>query len=139
MRPLALVVLALCGCRGSTATPVNDWKEAFRVNAPTAEWGYRHADGYHRMGAAVTLEGDPLARLRTMIGEAREGPFKCLIHIDGRLQAGAVTADVCTGCGILVVDRKEWALRDKEALKDALKSALGERPAEPQDPALEGY
>ncbi len=135
-----MLLLIGSGCSRSVPPGLPDWQAAFFETTPTADWGYRdHAD-YRLLGETRTLTDASLKELRTLLTKpAGEGPFKCLVHIDGRLVAGKVTAEVCTGCGIFLVENKEWSIGDRERLKTLLVGTLGERPKEPGRPNLDDY
>lgn len=136
---LCLVALLALGCAEKPPPGPEAWKQAFSAGAFTAEWGYVHTDGYHRLSEPQKLGGAELRTLRAKVLSSSPGPFKCIIHIDARLTAGDVTANVCTSCGLFVVAGKQWnAGSPNGELMELLEGVLGPRPAEPFDPALEG-
>ncbi len=140
MRWAILLVLLGTACSRSVPPGLSDWQAAFFETTPTADWGYRDHSDYRALGDTRALTDASLKELRSLLSRpAGEGPFKCLVHVDGRLVAGRVTAEVCTGCGIFLVDKKEWSIGDRERLKTLLVGTLGERPREPGNPNYELY
>ena len=135
-----LVLLGLLGCKGSTPSGLPAWQQAFFDSEPGVEWGYRHADGYHRLGDARPLAPAERDELRGFLGTPLAGGhYKCIIHVDGRFTAGSTAIEVCTGCNLLLLNGLEYGVGPRDTLKRLMTSTLGPRPGEPADPSLEGF
>lgn len=139
---------ALLTCLGLTACPAASpppqgmppWQLGLLDAADVeVQWGYSR-QGFQPLGPAKPLAGEARDRLRRLLAKPLPaGPFKCLVHVDGRLTSPGGDAWVCNGCGILIGGGVEHAVRERETLEALFTETLGPRPAEPADPSLEGY